>query len=1068
MAVAGLAGPASADHSQPAPDIGQIKYRPLGHFDPNSPDAARSQMPATQSQIPAVGPNPSGDWVSYDMNIWETLALPQRQPGDTSSNDPLGNPNPNYGFCPQSDPEWGPWGRCDNHQLEYLDHFEKQIKEILGDFGVVVHRYPFISPGTGSRSGPFDAPGGQAYNITATVAGADHPDESVIISGHFDMTDSGPATAWDSSEGHTEVLRAAKIMADYWRATGTRPSRTVKFSPWDSEESGTWGSIDYVENNIPPDEEEKVKAYFNMDPCAGAYPAYYHGLPVPGNRVPEVLQLADPAPFPAGSFERKRIEAFNDRAVKAGPNNDVVDEIFARMDSQDPGLLLPGGSREQIFTQDQRENEVLTALGGLAAFSSDYANFEAVGIPIFNLFPDQFGPHADGTPASAEGATILHTPRDNVLSVNAATHHDQTGRTASEGWAKGQEMCAQTEAWYMLQPEMGGGQTANLDVVAYYEALPNEVVRRDAVKFDATGSYQYSQLATRQKADDSRLRYQWDFGDGATAEGRVVEHRYDRIGRYPSKLTVTSLDTGASDTMELPIEVVVPTTQGPDLKPPPAEDEDGTFPLEWAYGGSTSGFDNFSVEEATDVSAELEEPADGPLAPRWAATKEPAEAATLQPWQPSNSSTQKARGSEAKNGSASFWAGVSPQNWGSPPTNARSIMTLAQPITIARDDRDFELGYWSLFKNEGDDQGRVEVAIEDDNPDTPLRWQAVDVIQAVSTAAGQTDPYIFQPGDPESVAGDFEFRRVNLGSFKGRKLLLRFVYVAGPDNRVASQPAGWYVDDIRVLGGRWQQIGTTTTKNFEVFGKAAGTYWYRIKAVYTGGVETAPSNLEKVTVTRGAIAGRDTSCVEPRGFRSLKVTPRGGGLRLSVKRRLKRPFDVAVVQESRGSRIVRNRTVARFVDRTKSLSWNGRSRGRRASSGFYVVRFSMTVPGRKPDVQRLVVQRSRGRFLRRPAFSRRDTCRTLRRFRLSRAVFGGSNNRPLNIAFRLTNPAEVSIDVLRGRRTVRSFAATTRQPRITFKVNISPKGLKRGDYTIRVRVKRGNSTSTSTLVARRL
>ena len=188
-------GAALASHPQPAPDVNQMKYRPLGHFDPAAAEPERRTMPATQSQIPPVGPNPSGDWVSYDMNIWETLALPQRQPGDTSANDPLGNPNPNYGFCPQSDPEWGPWGRCDNHQLEYLDHFEKQIKEILGDFGVVVHRYPFISPGTGSRGGLFDAPGGQSYNSTASGAGADHPDESVLIRGHFEMTDCAPATA---------------------------------------------------------------------------------------------------------------------------------------------------------------------------------------------------------------------------------------------------------------------------------------------------------------------------------------------------------------------------------------------------------------------------------------------------------------------------------------------------------------------------------------------------------------------------------------------------------------------------------------------------------------------------------------------------------------------------------------------------------------------------------------------------------------------------------------------------------------------------------------------------------
>src|SRR3989337_1083773 len=103
----------------------------------------------------------------------------------------------------------------------------------------------------------------------------------------------GPAAGAPSAEGHTEVMRMAKIMSDYWRATGTRPSATVKFIPWDSEESGTFGSIDYVNNNIPPGEEDKVRGYFNVDPCAGAYPAFKNGNPA--LRVPEVLQLADPA-----------------------------------------------------------------------------------------------------------------------------------------------------------------------------------------------------------------------------------------------------------------------------------------------------------------------------------------------------------------------------------------------------------------------------------------------------------------------------------------------------------------------------------------------------------------------------------------------------------------------------------------------------------------------------------------------------------------------------------------------------------------------------------------------------
>ena len=466
MALA-LSAPASASHPQPAPDISKIDYTPIGFYKPGDP------IPSPTS--PPTNPNPSGKYVAYDMNVYETLNLPARHPGDEKADDPPGSGDPRHGFCPP-DPQFLPWGLCANHQLEYLDHFERTMKEMLGDFGVVIKRYPFVSPGRSDagtgRGGPLDAAGGQAYNISATIPGADHPDESVLVSGHYDVTDSGPAPGWDSAEGHTEVMRMAKIMSDYWRATGTRPSATVKFIPWDSEESGTFGSIDYVENNIPPDEEEKVRAYFNADPCAGAYPAYKNGAPP--YRVPQVLQLADPTAFPEGSVARKRIEAFNKRASNPAGEKDIVDESFAHMDAKDPGLeLVPGsGVREQIFTPGQRESDVLTAVGGLLAFSSDYANFEAIGIPIFNFFPDMFGPHADPTSndprTNSEGVSILHTPRDNLQTINQITSLDQTGNTVSEGWAKGMEMCAQVEAWGMLQPEMWGAQTSIPDVVAYY------------------------------------------------------------------------------------------------------------------------------------------------------------------------------------------------------------------------------------------------------------------------------------------------------------------------------------------------------------------------------------------------------------------------------------------------------------------------------------------------------------------------------------------------------------------------------------------------------------------------
>jgi hypothetical protein len=585
-----LAGPAPATHeeAQPPLDPSLIDYTPIGYYGP--PDEAGTPL-GESATLPTpgahpMGPpfvdtaNPSGKWVSYDTNVWESLSLPSRHPGDNCNslppesqhpdcragdrdpdNDgPSGYTGPNgtsnvHGLCPPQVEFIA--GECFNSQLEYLDYFEKAMKTELADFGVTVKRYGFQSPGGGLPRGTYlAASGGQAYNIAAVVPGVDHPEETVLVSGHYDFTDSGPAAAWDSAEGHTEVMRMAYIMADYWRQTGTRPSATVKFIPWDSEESGTFGSADYVENNIPPGEEDEVRAYFNVDPCAGAYPAFREGTAFT-QQVPQVMQLADPTNFPEDpdnlpNDSNDRIEAFNAKAEV------VVDQVFENLDDT---ITTPTGERE-IFVADSeagpgnpsQRGMVATAVGGLALFTSDYRNFEEIGVPIFNFFPDYFGPHADGTPASSEGITILHTQQDNLTRINRLTSGltspgnapDPTGTFASEGWAKGMEFCAQTEAWYMLQPEMAGTQTSTTSTVAYFEALPNEAIQSQQVTFDASGSYQYLDPSLRTLQPEGALTYTWDFGDGTTGSGKIVQHAYPEIGRYNATLTVAGVG-GSSD-----------------------------------------------------------------------------------------------------------------------------------------------------------------------------------------------------------------------------------------------------------------------------------------------------------------------------------------------------------------------------------------------------------------------------------------------------------------------------------------------------------------------------------------
>jgi PKD repeat protein len=193
------------------------------------------------------------------------------------------------------------------------------------------------------------------------------------------------------------------------------------------------------------------------------------------------------------------------------------------------------------------------------------------------------------------------------------------------------EMCASLLSWGMLRPDQAGAQTTQNDVVAYYEALPNEAVARGPVTFDAGGTYQYLDKDARTFVADSQLEYKWEFGDGTEGTGKTVEHAYDVAGTYTSKLTVRNTSNGATDTMSVPITVVGASQKGPELSAP-AEDVDGNFDVTWKFDEKAGpGFKRYVLEEATDVRRAFNDPAEN-LGAGWTAS-DPTEP-TLQKWQP--------------------------------------------------------------------------------------------------------------------------------------------------------------------------------------------------------------------------------------------------------------------------------------------------------------------------------------------------------------------------------------------------------------------------------------------------
>lgn len=98
------------------------------------------------------------------------------------------------------------------------------------------------------------------FNVIATLKGATHPDEWMIIGCHHDAWNCGAA---DPLAGTIALMESAKSFAAL-AAKGSRPARSILFCAWGAEEFGIIGSTEWVEANRDA-LIQKAVAYINLD-----------------------------------------------------------------------------------------------------------------------------------------------------------------------------------------------------------------------------------------------------------------------------------------------------------------------------------------------------------------------------------------------------------------------------------------------------------------------------------------------------------------------------------------------------------------------------------------------------------------------------------------------------------------------------------------------------------------------------------------------------------------------------------------------------------------------------------
>lgn len=119
----------------------------------------------------------------------------------------------------------------------------------------------------------------KGYNVIAEIKGTDKKlkDQLVMMGGHLDSWQ-GATGATDNAAGSAAMMEAVRIL----KVIGFKPRRTIRIALWGGEETGLFGSRNYVKNHFTDTVTKKYNAagdqlsvYLNLDNGSGKIRGIY-------------------------------------------------------------------------------------------------------------------------------------------------------------------------------------------------------------------------------------------------------------------------------------------------------------------------------------------------------------------------------------------------------------------------------------------------------------------------------------------------------------------------------------------------------------------------------------------------------------------------------------------------------------------------------------------------------------------------------------------------------------------------------------------------------------------------